>query len=152
MTANGSIDLNAFIRDVPDFPKPGILFRDITTLLGDARAFRRAVDELVQPWAGAKIDKVAGMEAGWWLPAQAAAATNPYAAAWFSYYTDFRFDNLDVTLATSQTILNGLVTTGLLSQAQADAVKAMGATTTPKYGPVLWGDMTLARKQLAGGN
>src|SRR3981081_4546010 len=45
------------------YPKPGILFRDITTLLGDARAFRRAVDELVQPWAGNKIDKVAGIEA-----------------------------------------------------------------------------------------
>jgi adenine phosphoribosyltransferase len=39
------------------------MFRDITTLLGNARAFRRAVDELVQPWAGSKIDKVAGMEA-----------------------------------------------------------------------------------------
>ena len=44
-------------------PKPGIVFRDITTLLGDARAFRRAVDELVQPFAGRKIDKVAGIEA-----------------------------------------------------------------------------------------
>ena len=39
------------------------MFRDITTLLGDARAFRRAVDELVQPWAGMKVDKVAGIEA-----------------------------------------------------------------------------------------
>jgi adenine phosphoribosyltransferase len=51
------------IRTIPDYPKPGILFRDITTLLGDARAFRRAVDELVQPFAGMKIDKVAGIEA-----------------------------------------------------------------------------------------
>ena len=56
-------DLKASIRTIPDYPKPGILFRDITTLLGDARAFRRAIDELVQPWAGTKIDKVAGMEA-----------------------------------------------------------------------------------------
>jgi adenine phosphoribosyltransferase len=56
-------DLRASIRTIPDYPKPGILFRDITTLLGNARAFRRAVDELVQPWAGSKIDKVAGMEA-----------------------------------------------------------------------------------------
>src|SRR5881394_3968555 len=56
-------DLKAAIRTIPDYPKPGIMFRDITTLLGDARAFRRAVDELVQPWAGAKIDKVAGVEA-----------------------------------------------------------------------------------------
>ncbi len=51
------------IRNIPDYPKPGIMFRDITTLLGDARAFRRAVDELVQPWAGTKVDKVAGIEA-----------------------------------------------------------------------------------------
>jgi adenine phosphoribosyltransferase len=56
-------DLRTSIRAIPDYPKPGIIFRDITTLLGDARAFRRAVDELVQPWAGSKIDKVAGIEA-----------------------------------------------------------------------------------------
>ena len=51
------------IRAIPDYPKPGIIFRDITTMLGDARAFRRAVDELVQPWAGSKVDHVAGIEA-----------------------------------------------------------------------------------------
>jgi adenine phosphoribosyltransferase len=51
------------IRTIPDYPRPGIEFRDITTLLGDAWAFRRTIDELVQPWAGAKIDKVAGIEA-----------------------------------------------------------------------------------------
>ena len=56
-------DLRDTIRSIPDYPKPGIIFRDITTLLGNARAFRRAVDELVQPWAGMKIDKVAGIEA-----------------------------------------------------------------------------------------
>ena len=56
-------DLRAAIRNIPDYPKPGIVFRDITTLLGNARAFRRTVDELVQPWAGSKIDKVAGIEA-----------------------------------------------------------------------------------------
>ena len=56
-------DLKAAIRAIPDYPKPGIMFRDITTLLGEARAFRRAVDELVQPWAGSKVDKVAGIEA-----------------------------------------------------------------------------------------
>lgn len=56
-------DLKAAIRTIPDYPKPGVQFRDITTLLGDARAFRRAVDELVQPWAGSKIDRIAGIEA-----------------------------------------------------------------------------------------
>jgi adenine phosphoribosyltransferase len=57
------MDLAAVIRTIPDYPKPGIMFRDITTLLGDAKAFRRAVDELVQPFAGRKIDKIAGIEA-----------------------------------------------------------------------------------------
>jgi adenine phosphoribosyltransferase len=57
------MDLEATIRTIPDYPKAGIMFRDITTLLSDARAFRRAVDELVQPMAGMKLDKVAGIEA-----------------------------------------------------------------------------------------
>ena len=57
------MDLTTAVRTIPDYPKPGIMFRDITTLLGDARAFRQAVDELVQPFAGRKIDKVAGIEA-----------------------------------------------------------------------------------------
>ena len=51
------------IRTIPDYPKPGILFRDITTLLGNARAFRRAVDELVHPYSGTGVAKIAGIEA-----------------------------------------------------------------------------------------
>ncbi len=57
------MDFKSVIRTIPDYPKPGIMFRDITTLLGHPRAFRAAVDALVQPYAGMKIDKVAGMEA-----------------------------------------------------------------------------------------
>src|SRR2546423_8752211 len=56
-------DLAAAIRSIPDYHMPGIVLRDIAGVLGNALAFRRAVDELVQPWAGAKIDKVAGIEA-----------------------------------------------------------------------------------------
>ena len=56
-------DLRNAVRTIPDYPKPGIMFRDITTLLGNARAFRRAVDQFVHPYAGGKIDKVAGIEA-----------------------------------------------------------------------------------------
>jgi adenine phosphoribosyltransferase len=56
-------ELVAAIRNIPDYPKPGIMFRDITTLLGNPRAFRRAVDELVHPYAGIGIGKVAGIEA-----------------------------------------------------------------------------------------
>lgn len=61
--SNTISELAESIRSIPDYPKPGIIFRDITTLLGNPRAFRRAVDELVQPYAGMKIDKIAGTEA-----------------------------------------------------------------------------------------
>lgn len=52
----------ARIRTIVDFPKPGIQFRDITTLLADPLGFRKAVDELVQNYAGVQIDKVVGIE------------------------------------------------------------------------------------------
>ena len=57
------MDFKSVIRTIPDYPKPGIMFRDITTLLGNPRAFRAAVDALVRPHCGAKIDGVAGLEA-----------------------------------------------------------------------------------------
>jgi adenine phosphoribosyltransferase len=63
MLASLEETLLASIRTIPDYPRPGVLFRDITTLLGDARAFRRTVDALVHPYAGARIDKIAGIEA-----------------------------------------------------------------------------------------
>lgn len=57
------INLEKYIRNIPDFPKPGILFRDVTTLIQDARAFRTAVDLLVKKYKGKKIDKVAAVDA-----------------------------------------------------------------------------------------
>src|SRR6201992_2134597 len=58
-----TMDIKSAIRSIPDFPKKGIIFRDITTLLGHPRAFRAAVDAMVQPYCGQKIDAVAGLEA-----------------------------------------------------------------------------------------
>jgi len=55
-------DLAGRIRDIPDFPKPGILFKDITTLLKDGPAFRAAIDGLLEQVRGRKIDVVVGME------------------------------------------------------------------------------------------
>lgn len=57
------MDFKSVIRTIPDYPKKGIMFRDITTLLGSPRGFRAAVDQLVQPYAGLRIEKVAGIEA-----------------------------------------------------------------------------------------
>lgn len=51
------------VRDIPDFPKPGVTFKDITPLLGDPLSFRRAVDALVAPHVGTGITKVLGVEA-----------------------------------------------------------------------------------------
>ena len=52
-----------YIRSIFDFPHEGIIFRDVTTLFADARGFRMAVDQLLQPYAGTPIDKVVGLEA-----------------------------------------------------------------------------------------
>lgn len=55
-------ELRNLIRDVPDFPRPGIVFKDITPLLADATAFERALDLLTSPWLGAGITHVVGIE------------------------------------------------------------------------------------------
>jgi len=55
-------ELRARIREIPDFPKPGILFYDITTLLKDGAAFRESIDLMLEPYRGEKIDIVVGME------------------------------------------------------------------------------------------
>ena len=57
------MDIKDLVRTIPDYPKPGIMFRDITTLLNHPRGFRQSVDLLVAPHAGTKIDHVAGIEA-----------------------------------------------------------------------------------------
>ena len=55
-------ELRAKIREIPDFPKPGILFYDITTLLKDAGAYKEAIDLMLAPYTGEQIDIVVGME------------------------------------------------------------------------------------------
>lgn len=57
------MDLKALIRTIPDYPKPGIMFRDITTLLGDPTGFAQAIDTFVERYAGMGIQRVAGIEA-----------------------------------------------------------------------------------------
>ena len=56
-------EVRDYIRTIVDFPKEGIIFRDVTTLFADARGFRMAVDQLLAPYAGEPIDKVVGLEA-----------------------------------------------------------------------------------------
>ncbi|MFU0507100.1 adenine phosphoribosyltransferase [Pseudaminobacter sp. NGMCC 1.201702] len=63
MTSSLENTLLDAIRNIPDYPKPGIMFRDITTLLGNAAAFRQTIDELVRPYATSGVAKIAGIEA-----------------------------------------------------------------------------------------
>jgi adenine phosphoribosyltransferase len=55
-------DLESYVRDVPDFPQEGVVFKDITPLLADPKAFRVAIDRLAEPFVGEGIDKVIGIE------------------------------------------------------------------------------------------
>ena len=57
------MDLSRYIRDIPDFPKPGILFKDITPLLAEPRAFQHAIDKLTEHYAGQNVEIVAAAEA-----------------------------------------------------------------------------------------
>jgi adenine phosphoribosyltransferase len=63
MTRQPSLDLSKFIRDIPDFPKPGILFKDITPLLGNVTAFRETIARMADPFRGQKIDSLVAAEA-----------------------------------------------------------------------------------------
>jgi adenine phosphoribosyltransferase len=68
-------DLKSLIRTIPDYPRHGVMFRDVTTLLGDAEGFRAAVGGLVEPFRGERVDAVAGIEARGFILGGAVAAT-----------------------------------------------------------------------------
>jgi adenine phosphoribosyltransferase len=148
------------IRSIPDYPKPGIMFRDITTLLGDARAFRMAVDQLVHPFAGKKIDKVAGIEARGFILGGAVAhqlsagfipvrkkGKLPYEVISMEYALEYGTDVIEVhkdaCVAGEQIVLvDDLIATGgtaiaavnLLRQAGADVIAAAFVIDLPDLG------------------
>ncbi len=137
--------LTAAIRTIPDYPKKGILFRDITTLLGDARAFRRAVDELVQPWAGTKIDKVAGIEARGFILGGAVAhqlsagfvpirkkGKLPHVTVSVAYSLEYGVDEMEMhadAVAKGERVIlvDDLIATGGTAEAAVKLLKQMGA-------------------------
>jgi adenine phosphoribosyltransferase len=138
-------DLKASVRTIPDYPKPGILFRDITTLLGDARSFRRAVDELVQPWAGMKIDKVAGIEARGFILGGAVAhqvsagfipirkkGKLPHKRVSIAYSLEYGLDEMEmhedaVTKGERVILVDDLIATGGTAEGAVKLLRQMGA-------------------------
>jgi len=139
------LDLKATVRTIPDYPKPGILFRDITTLLADARAFRRAVDELVHPWAGNKIDKVAGIEARGFILGGAVAhqcsagfvpirkkGKLPYKRVSIGYSLEYGVDEMEmhedgVAMGERVVLVDDLVATGGTAEAAVKLLRKIGA-------------------------
>ena len=144
---NSSISdiLRDAIRTIPDYPKTGILFRDITTLLGNARAFRRAVDELVQPFAGGKVDQVAGIEARGFILGGAVAhqlsagfvpirkkGKLPHDKVSIAYSLEYGVDEMEVhkdAIQPGQSVIliDDLIATGGTAVAAAKLLQGLGA-------------------------
>ena len=140
------MDLNSAIRTIPDYPKPGIMFRDVTTLIGDARAFRMAIDRMVQPWAGAKIDRVAGTEARGFILGGAVAhqlsvgftpvrkkGKLPYRTIRETYELEYGEDAIEIHVDAVQEgdrvlLVDDLIATGGTAEASIKLLQRAGAT------------------------
>ena len=109
MTETASIDLRQFVRDIPDFPKPGILFKDITPLLANPNAFRASIDQLANHYQEEAIDVVVAAEArGFVFAAPLALALNvsfvpirkpgklPFDRHSFEYDLEYGSDTLEI--------------------------------------------------------
>ncbi len=152
--------LKSRIRSIPDYPKPGIQFREITTLLQDPFGFRELVDDLVQPFAGERIDAVAGVEARGFIIAGAVAyqlstgfipvrkkGKLPWETIGQDYEMEYGTDRVEIhrdAVAEGQTVLvvddliapggTALATLDLLRQAGADIVGCSFVVDLPDLG------------------
>jgi len=138
-------EIRSAIRTIPDYPRPGIQFRDITTLLGDARIFRRVVDELVQPWTQARIDRVAGIEARGFILGGAVAhqlaagfvpirkkGKLPHATVRVAYSLEYGIDEMEihrdgVAYGERIIIVDDLIATGGTAEAAVRLLRTLGA-------------------------
>jgi adenine phosphoribosyltransferase len=145
MNATLEQTLLSAIRTIPDYPKPGILFRDITTLLGNARAFRRAVDELVHPYSGTGVAKIAGIEARGFILGGAMAhqlssgfvpirkkGKLPHTTVRVAYSLEYGVDEMEMHTDAVQPgekviLVDDLIATGGTAEGAVKLLKQMGA-------------------------
>jgi adenine phosphoribosyltransferase len=138
--------LKAKIRHVPDFPKPGILFYDITTLLRDKEGFKLAIDALANPYAGQGIDLVVGIESRGFILGSAVAdrlgagfvpvrkvGKLPSKTVRVSYDLEYGSDSLEIHSdaigdGARVLIVDDLLATGGTARATVDLVKQCGGT------------------------
>ena len=139
------MSLKSRIRTIPDYPRPGIQFRDITTLLRDSFGFRKLVDDLVQPFVGKRIDAVAGIEARGFIIGGAVAyqlstgfipvrkkGKLPWETIGQDYELEYGTDRIEIhrdAVAEGQTVLvvDDLIATGGTALATVDLLRQAGA-------------------------
>jgi adenine phosphoribosyltransferase len=137
-------ELKKLIREVPDWPKPGILFYDLTTLLKDARGFRTLIDKLCEHYTGKKIDIVTGIEARGFIFAPALAyrlgagfvpVRKPKKLPWktekVTYALEYGTDSLEIhqdAVQKGQRVLvcDDLLATGGTASATVELVRKLG--------------------------
>jgi adenine phosphoribosyltransferase len=145
MTANGHW-LTRLVREIPDYPEPGVTFRDITPLLGDAAGFSNAITELADRFADIEVDRVLGMEArGFIIAAPVAyrkacgfipvrkAGKLPWAVVREEYQLEYGNDNLEIhrdAIYPGERILivDDVLATGGTAAATVRLVEALGGT------------------------
>jgi adenine phosphoribosyltransferase len=136
--------LKDYVRDIPDFPEPGIVFKDLTPLLGDRDAFRFAVSALAEPWADAGVTRVAGIEArGFILAAPVALHLGsgfipvrkhgklPWRTEAASYDLEYGSDQLEIHADAVQPgdqvlIIDDVIATGGTARASAELIERLG--------------------------
>ncbi|APW62397.1 adenine phosphoribosyltransferase [Paludisphaera borealis] len=145
MSASASIDVRDWIRDIPDFPKPGVLFKDITPLLSNPDAFRTSIDQLEEQFRDRGVDVIAAAEArGFIFGAPLAVRMNagfvpirkpgklPYATIAQEYALEYGNDRLEIhsdALAPGRRVLliDDVLATGGTMRACCDLVNSTGA-------------------------
>ena len=159
--------ISGFIREIPDYPKQGVVFRDLTPLFGDAAAFERTIDALVERFSGLSIDRVIGIEArGFILAAPVAyrmgagfvpvrkAGKLPWAVAREEFDLEYGSDKLEIhrdALRPDERVLiiDDVLATGGTAAATARLVEALGARVAA-LGVVLELEFLQGRDRLAG--
>jgi adenine phosphoribosyltransferase len=133
------------IRAIPDYPHPGVIFRDITPLLGDAQVFRLVVDHLVEPWKSQSVDRVAGVEARGFILGGAIAhqlgagfvpirkkGKLPHATVRVAYSLEYGLDEMEMhrdALSAGERVLlvDDLLATGGTAEAAVKLLRSLGA-------------------------
>ena len=144
MDLRNGFDIKRYIRTIPDYPKQGIMFRDITTLLSNLHGFRAAVDELVWPFLRDEIDYVVGIEARGFILGGAVAHTLgrgfipirkkgklPHKVIGQDYHLEYGVDTIEIHADAIQKgdrvlVVDDLIATGGTAGAAIDLVRKSG--------------------------